>query len=131
MSAAVSPSSAEARIATPHSENLKTAKKAAMSTAATPMATRRFVVMPTSPKRTTPPAHGCGTLRMSEPIRRVISVTSTMSTPMVRMARLITAAPRSRLMSSRSVSSATTAVARMPSASPGQKPRRSLNVAIM
>ena len=52
MSAAVSPSSAAARIATPQSEYLKTAKKPAMSTAATPMAMSRFSVMPTSPNRT-------------------------------------------------------------------------------
>ncbi len=36
---------------------------------------------------------------MSEPIRRVSSVTMIRSTPIVRIARLITGAPRSRLMS--------------------------------
>ena len=42
ISAAVSPSSAAARIATPQLEYLKAAKNAAMSTAATTMAISRF-----------------------------------------------------------------------------------------
>ena len=46
-----------------------------------------------------------------------------MSTPMVTIARLMTGAPRSRLMSSRSMSSATRAVPTMPTSAAGQKPR--------
>lgn len=131
ISAAVSPSSAEARIATPQSEYLKTAKNTAMRTAATPIAMKRFWVMPTWPKRTTLPPHGWPTLRMSEPRRWVSSVTSRMSTPMVRIARLITAAPRMRLMSSRSTSRPTAAVARMPSGTAAQKPIKADSLAMV
>jgi hypothetical protein len=51
---------------------------------------------------------------MSEPIRRISSVSRMMSTPMVTIARLITGAPRSRLMISRSMMNAASAVITMP-----------------
>ena len=106
MSAAVSPSSAEARIATPQLEYLKARKNSTMRMPATMVATRRFWLMPTSPTRNESPPHGWGTLRMSEPIRRISSVRMMMSTPIVTIARLITGAPRSRLMISRSMTNA-------------------------
>ena len=114
MSAAVSPSSADARIATPQLENLKARKNSAMRAPATRMAISRFSLMPTSPIRTEPPPHGWGTLRMSEPIRRISSVSRMMSTPMVTIARLMTGAPRSRLMMSRSMTKAASAVRAIP-----------------
>ena len=86
------------------------------------VAISRFWLMPTSPIRNEPPPHGCGTLRMSEPIRRISSVSRMMSTPMVTMARLITGAPRSRLMISRSTSRAASAVIAMPTSAARKKP---------
>ena len=61
---------------------------------------------------------------MSEPIRRVSSVTMIRSTPMVRIARLMTGAPRSRLMSARSTTSAAIAAPPTPTTSAPQKPER-------
>ena len=99
ISAAASPSSAAARIEMPQLENLKVRKKAPISTAATTIASARLVVIPTPPIEIVSPPHGWPTLRMSEPMRRVSSVTMIRSTPIVRIARLITGAPRRRLMS--------------------------------
>src|ERR687893_844459 len=101
MRAAVSPSSAEARMATPQLEYLKATKNTTMNTPATNMAMSRFWVIPMPPMRTDSPPHGCGTLRMSGPIRRISSVSRMMSTPMVTIARLITGAPRRRLIINR------------------------------
>ncbi len=58
MSAAVSPSSAEARIATPQLENLKAAKNRPDEHAGHEIASSRFWLMPTSPSRTESPPHG-------------------------------------------------------------------------
>ena len=106
----------------PQLEYLNAAKKSAMSSAATKIAMRRFWLMPTPPKRTDSPPHGWGTLRMSEPIRRISSVSRMMSTPMVTMARLITGAPRSRLMISRSTTMAASAVIAIPMRMAGRNP---------
>ena len=59
---------------------------------------------------------------MSEPMRRVSSVTMMRSTPMVRIARLMTGAPRSRLMSARSTTIAARAEPATPTATAPQKP---------
>ena len=67
---------------------------------------------------------------MSEPIRRMSSVSRMMSTPMVTIARLITGAPRSRLMISRSMSSAASAVIAMPTSTASKKPSGSDSRAI-
>ena len=122
ISAAASPSSAAARIEMPQLEYLKVTKNAAISTPATTMASARFVVMPTPPSEIASPPHGWPRLRMSEPMRRVSSVMMMRSTPIVRMARLMTGAPRSRLMSTRSTSSAAMAEPAMPTATAPQKP---------
>jgi hypothetical protein len=122
MRAAVSPSSAEARIDTPQLEYLKATKNKAIRTPATMVAINRLSLMPTSPIRNEPPPHGCGTLRMSEPIRRISSVSRMMSTPMVTIARLMTGAPRNRLMISRSTSRAASAVIAIPTSAARKKP---------
>jgi hypothetical protein len=67
---------------------------------------------------------------MSEPIRRISSVSRMMSTPMVTMARLITGAPRRRLMISRSTTNAAAAVIRMPSTTAIAKPNGSDSLAM-
>jgi hypothetical protein len=110
---------------------LNAAKNAAMSRPATIVAISRFWLIPTSPSRKDLPPHGWGTLRMSEPIRRISSVSRMMSTPMVTMARLITGAPRSRLMINRSTISAASAVTAMPASAASQKPSGSDNRAIV
>jgi hypothetical protein len=130
MSAAVSPSSAEARMATPQLEYLNATKNSAISTPATIMAINRFWVIPMPPMRTDSPPHGCGTLRMSGPIRRISSVSRMMSTPMVTIARLITGAPRSRLMMTRSTASAASAVIPSPASTAPRKPSGSDSRAI-
>ena len=130
ISAAVSPSSAEARIATPQLEYLKATKKAAMSRPATIIAISRFWVIPMPPMRTDSPAHGWGTLRMSGPIRRMSSVSRMMSTPMVTIARLITGAPRRRLMMNRSTRNAASAVITRPTSTAPRKPSGSDSRAI-
>ena len=56
--AAASPSSAAARMEMPQLEYLNITKNAAISTAATPMASARFVVMPTPPSEIDCPPRG-------------------------------------------------------------------------
>ena len=71
---------------------------------------------------TTLAPHGAPMLMTSVPIRRVSSVSSRMSTPIVRMARVPRSACRMRRISSASIASDTSAAATIPASTAGQNP---------
>ena len=86
ISDAVSPSSAAERMATPQSVSFTATASAATSTRATPPAMTREAGTRIPATSTTLAPHGAPMLMTSVPIRRVSSVSSRMSTPIVRMA---------------------------------------------
>jgi hypothetical protein len=122
ISEAVSPSSAAERMATPQSVSFTANAKPATSTTATPPAITREAGTRTPATSTTSEPHGAPMLMTSVPMRRVSSVSSRMSTPSVRMARVPRSACRMRRISSASTASDTIALAAIPASTAGQKP---------
>lgn len=86
-SSAVSGSAEEARIEEPHGVARNAQKKTATRTAVTTIAHTRASGTPAPRTCHTSAPHGSRVSRKSDPIRRVSSLTSTTSTPIVRIVR--------------------------------------------